>query len=176
MTLLVRTAGDPALLVSALREEIRAFAPSLPPPSVHTFRQHLRLAMLPQQIAAILLSALGLLAVTIALVGLYGIVAFDVAQRAREFGIRMALGAAATDVRRLVLANALRLVGIGILCGAPIAIAGAFMIRAFLMVPPVDPVAFLGVPFLLVLSAVVASYVPARRATAQDPAQTLRAH
>jgi predicted permease len=175
MQLLARTAGDPAVLVAALRAEIRALAPSLPPPWVHTFRQHLSQVALPQRVAALFLSGLGLLAVSIAVIGLYGIVAFGVAQRAREFGIRIALGAMAGDVRRLVMGDALRLVGIGIACGAPVAFGMAFLMRSFLMVPPVDPVPFLGVPVLLAGCALLASYAPARRATTQDPASALRA-
>ncbi|MCI0433520.1 MAG: ABC transporter permease, partial [Gemmatimonadetes bacterium] len=140
MVLLARTTGDPAALVAGLRDAIHAFAPSLPAPQVLTFRQHLALSTLPQRVGALLLSGLGLLAVVIAVIGLYGIIAFGVAQRAREFGIRMALGAAAADVRRLVTGNALRLVGIGIACGAPLALAAAFLMRSFLLVPPVDPV------------------------------------
>ena len=175
MTLLARTAGDPDVLVAALRAESRALAPSLPPPSVHTFRHHLLLATLPQRVAAVLLTGLGLLAVSIAAIGLYGLVAFGVAQRAREFGIRIALGAVAGDVRRLVMGDALRLVGIGIACGVPVSLAMAFLIRSFLMVPPIDAMTFLGVPVLLAGCALLASYAPARRATTQDPASALRA-
>lgn len=175
MALLARTAGDPDALVAALRESIRTLAPSLPAPEVRTFRHHVTLATLPQRVAAFLVSGLGLLAVGIAVIGLYGIVAFGVAQRAREFGIRMALGAAARDVRRMVVGGALRLVVIGIACGVPIALAAAILMHRFQLVPSIDPVPFLAVPALLAGCALLASHAPARRATAQDPAYTLRA-
>jgi predicted permease len=175
MVLLARTTGDADLLINALRNEVRALAPALPAPAIHTFARHMMLATLPQSIAAVLLSALGLFAVAIAIIGLYGLIAFGVAQRAREFGIRMALGAASSDVRRLVMNQALRLVGIGILCGAPVAVALAFVVRSFLNIAPLDPVPFIGVPLLLAVCAAVASYGPAQRATRQYPAATLRA-
>jgi predicted permease len=175
MKLLARAQDDPRVLAELLRGEIRALAPSLPAPTVQTFSRHSMEATLPQRVAALLLSVLGLLAVGIAAIGLYGIVAFGVAQRAREFGIRMALGAAASDVRRLVVGDALRLVGIGIVCGTPIALAMAFLIRQFLMVAPVDPVPFVGVPALLAACALLASHIPARRAMTQNPAVALRA-
>jgi predicted permease len=175
MTLLARTDADPALAIGALRDHVRATAPALPAPAIHTFAHHISLTALPQTIAAALLSALGIFAVGIAIIGLYGLVAFGVAQRGREFGIRMALGAATTDVRRLVMGQALRLIGIGVLCGAPIAVAVAFVMRSFLNIQPLDPVAFIGVPLLLAACAAIASYGPARRATQQHPAATLRA-
>jgi predicted permease len=175
MALFVRTASDPAALVATLRDATRALAPSLPPAEVRTFRQHMALATLPQRVAALLLSGLGLLAVGIAVIGLYGIIAFGVAQRAREFGIRMALGAAARDVRRMVVGGAVRLVVIGIVFGAPVALAAAFLMRRFTIVPAIDPLPFLGVPALLAGCALLASHAPARRAMAQDPASALRA-
>jgi ABC-type antimicrobial peptide transport system permease subunit len=87
----------------------------------------------------------------------------------------MALGATAPDVRRMVIRDGVRLVLIGIACGAPVAIALAFLIRQLLLVEPLDPVAFLVVPLLLTACAAVASYLPARRASARDPLVALRA-
>jgi ABC-type antimicrobial peptide transport system permease subunit len=130
--------------------------------------------MIPQRIAAVLLAVLGAFAIAIAVIGLYGIVAFGVVQRAREFGVRMALGAMAGDVRRLVLGDAVRTALLGILWGLPPAVAVAFVVSGFIMVRPIDPVAFLVVPLLLVAAAALAAYAPARRATRQDPATALR--
>jgi putative ABC transport system permease protein len=113
-------------------------------------------------------------AIAIAAIGLYGLVAFGVAQRAHEFGVRMALGALAGDVHRLVLGDALRLALIGIVAGLPVAAGVALLAGRFLVVRPVDPFAFLGVPMLLALCALLAAFAPARRATRQDPAATLR--
>jgi predicted permease len=173
--LLVRTAGDADAVVNELRSLVRTMDGALPPPSIQTFRQHMAAAMMPQRVAAALLSALGVFAVAIALVGLYGLVAFGVAQRTHEFGVRLALGAPTGSVRRLVLGDALRLTLVGILCGAPVAVAVALLAGRFLIVRPVDPVAFLGVPLLLAGAALLAGYAPARRATRQDPARALRA-
>ena len=175
MTLIARGRSDPGALAAAVRAAAREAAPTLPPPTVRTFRDHLSLARLPQRMAALVLSALGLLAVSIAVVGLYGLVAFTVARRAREFGIRVALGAGAGEVRRLVLGGTLRLTAIGIAFGAPVAVAAAVLMRPVLMTSPVDPVPFLGVPALLALSALLAGHAPARRAARQDPAVVLRA-
>jgi predicted permease len=175
MRLLARGQGDPRVLAEALRTEIRTLAPALPTVWVGTFRQHLGEATLPQRAAAVLLGGLGILAVSIAAIGLYGMVAFGVAQRAREYGIRMALGASGGDVRRLVMGYAFRLVAIGIAWGTPVAIAMAFLVRRFLLVPPIDPVPFVLVPALLAGCAFLASHAPARRAMTQDPAAALRA-
>ncbi|HSJ16352.1 MAG TPA: ABC transporter permease [Longimicrobiales bacterium] len=174
MTLVVRTAGDPERFAAALRTQLAGIAPAIAPPVVDTFRQHLALALLPQRVAAMLLSALGLLALAIAAVGLYGIIAFTVTQRAREFAIRIALGAAARQVRALVIRDALKLIGTGVLIGVPVAAALAMLVRGFLIVPPIDPLTYVAVALLLALCGLLASYAPARRATAQDPASTLR--
>jgi ABC-type antimicrobial peptide transport system permease subunit len=107
-------------------------------------------------------------------VGLYGLVAFTVARRPREFGIRIALGAAASDLRRLVLVDTLWLVGVGIACGAPLGLGAALLMGPFLMSPPFDPVPLLGVPALLAVCAILAGHFPARRASRQDPAVVLR--
>lgn len=175
MALLARATGEPELLASAVRRVGREIAPSLPVPAAETFRAHMAAALLPQRIAGVLLSLLGVFAIAIAVVGLYGLVAYGVTRRAREFGVRMALGALAGDVRRLVLGQSLRLVVIGILCGLPIAGAAAFLASGMLLVPPLDPIVFLGVSLLLAACGVLAGYAPARRATRQDPAAALRA-
>jgi predicted permease len=172
--LLVRSTADGVLVTDAVLNLVRSMDAALPPARAQTFRQHMDAAAVPQRIAAGLLSALGLFAIAIAAIGLYGLVAFGVTQRSREFGIRIALGAASTDVRGLVLRGALRLVVIGIVCGVPVAAAVALLVRSFLVVQPIDPVAFICVPLLLTGCALLAAYAPARRATRQDPAAALR--
>jgi hypothetical protein len=173
--LLVRSSADGMVVTDALLDLVRSLDPALPPAKAQTFRQHMAEAALPQRIAAGLLSALGIFAIGIAAIGLYGLVAFGVAQRSKEFGVRIALGAEPGDVRGLVLRGALRLVMIGIVCGVPVAAGVALLVRSFLVVPPIDPVAFIGVPVLLASCAVLAAYQPARRATRQDPSAALRA-
>ena len=94
--------------------------------------------------------------------------------RAGEFGVRIALGALAQDVRRMVLEQSLRLVVMGILCGLPVAVAVAFLVSGLIMVEPIDPVAFVVVPLVLPACAALAAYAPARWATRLDPARALR--
>ena len=174
MTVQIRTGIDPASLVPALRREVRAVAPNLPLPSITTLRQHIGIATLPQRIAAIMLAALGTLALAISVVGLYGVVAYAVTQRTREFGIRMALGALTTDVRTMVIRQGVTLALIGAAIGTVIAIILARLIRGMLLVPPVDAVTFIGVPLLLTIAAALASYFPARRATRVSPVTALK--
>ena len=174
MTVQIRTGGDPSALVPALRREVRAAAPNLPMPSITTLRQHIGLATLPQRIAAIMLAALGALALAISVVGLYGVVAYAVTQRTREFGIRMALGALTTDVRTMVIKQGVTLALIGTAIGTVIAIFLARLIRGMLLVPPVDAVTFIAVPLLLTAAAALASYFPARRATRVSPVTALK--
>jgi predicted permease len=175
MTLLLRTVGDPSTVVPGLRRELRDLAPGLPAPQVTTLREHVGVATLPQRIAAVLLGVLGFLALGIATVGLYGVVAYSVVQRTREFGIRMALGALASDVRRMVVTQGLRLGAIGIALGILVALPISRLIESFLIVGPVDPVTFVGVPLILVAASAAASYLSSRRATEVDPLTALRA-
>jgi predicted permease len=175
MTLHLRTGSDLAAVVRAVRAELRALVPGITPPEIITLRQHLGLLMMPQRIAAALLVVLGGLALLVAAVGLYGVIAYSVAQRTREFGVRMALGAVAADVSRMVLGQGLRVAAVGLLIGAGLAAALAWAIRGFLFVPPFDIPTFIAVPALLAATAAVATWIPARRATRTDPLVAIRA-
>ena len=124
---------------------------------------------------AALLAVFGLLALILASVGIYGVVAFSVSQRTSEFGIRLALGARPSDVLRLVLGQTLTLVA----AGATIGITGGLIVTRMVTnllygVSAGDPVTFVGMPLLLLLVALLASYLPARRATKIDPMISLR--
>jgi ABC-type antimicrobial peptide transport system permease subunit len=130
---------------------------------------------MPQRIAAAMLVVLGSLALLIAVVGLYGVVAYAVAQRTREFGIRMALGAVAGDVGRMVLLQGMRITAAGVIAGLAIGAGVAWAIRGFLLVPPFDPLTFALAPLLLAAAATLASWIPARRATRADPLEAIRA-
>ncbi|HEX6132432.1 MAG TPA: ABC transporter permease [Longimicrobiales bacterium] len=171
----VRTGSDPSPLVPALRNEIRALAPALPLPQITTLTQQVGMATLLQRIAGIVLGVLGGLAVAIATIGLYGVIAYSVAQRTREFGIRTALGAPAADVQYMVLRQGLRLALLGAAIGVVLALALARAIRSMLLVSPMDPVAIMAVVAVLIAAALVASWIPARRATRADPLLALRA-
>ncbi|HEX6308422.1 MAG TPA: FtsX-like permease family protein, partial [Longimicrobiales bacterium] len=171
----VRTGSDPAPLVPALRREIRTLASALPMPQITTLTQQVGMATLLQRIAGIVLGVLGALAIAIATIGLYGVIAYSVAQRTREFGIRTALGAAAADVQRMVLGQGLRLAAVGAAVGVALALVLARLIRTMLLVSPMDPVAVLGVVVVLLGATLLASWIPARRATRSDPLLALRA-
>ncbi len=172
--LVIRT--EPAAQVlPALRDRIRALDPRMALVGVETLEQHMQLPLFPAQAAGALLATFGALALALAVVGLYGVVSYSVSQRAREIGVRMALGARNADVLRLVLSQGLRLTLIGLGVG----FAGALVVSRVLAsvlygVSPTDPIAFGTVAFVLMLVALLASYVPARWATRVDPIRALR--
>jgi putative ABC transport system permease protein len=127
------------------------------------------------QLGAVLSGALGLLAALLAVVGLYGVMSFSVSQRTREMGVRMALGATRNDVVRLVVGQGPRLTLTGVAVGLVLALAFTHVIAAMLYgVKPTDVATFLGVSLLLSAVALVACYIPARRATKVDPLAALR--
>jgi ABC-type antimicrobial peptide transport system permease subunit len=138
-------------------------------------REHLGLALLPARAGGYVLGLFGLVGMTLASLGVWGLVAYSVRQREREIGVRMALGAGARDVERLVVGEALRPVGLGLAAGLPVAAGAAQLLSSFLYgVSPLDPVTFVGVPLALAAAALLASAVPARQATRIDPIQALR--
>jgi predicted permease len=175
MTLVVRTAGEPAALAGAVREQVRALDPNLPLAEVRTLEEQFDLSLLPARIAAWTLGGFGLLALALAGIGIYGVVSFSVAQRTREIGVRMALGAGRGDVLRLVMGEGLSVVGLGLAAGLALAFAATRVVEGFLYgVGATDPLTFVGVPLLLGAIAAGAGYLPARRATKVDPMEALR--
>lgn len=175
MTLIARTSGQPEKLAEAIRQEVASLDSELPVYGVKTMPQFLdRILSGPKSIAA-LATIFGLIALLMAAVGLYGVMSYSVAQRTREVGIRMALGARTGDVVRLVLKEGLILVSAGVGIGLVTAAAVSRLLGSFLYgISPTDAVTFITIPFVLVLVALVASYVPARRATRVDPMIALR--
>ena len=124
---------------------------------------------------AVLIGTFALLALVLAMVGVFGVLAYSVQQRTREFGVRIALGASATNVLGLVLGNAARVIGTGAVIGLVLAFAFAQSVAAFLFgVEPRDPVTFASVGVVLVVTALVASAVPALRAVRVDPVEAFR--
>jgi len=171
----VRTTGDPRGLLTAARREVAVAAPTWMIERPRTLEEHIGASLLPQRIAAGLLGAFGVVALLLAAVGLYGVVAFAVAQRTREIGIRVALGAQGGEVLGLMLRQGMTLAGIGLLVGVPLAFVGARLVSAFLVGSgAADPVVFVGAAGLLAFVTLVASYVPARRASRVDPVLALR--
>jgi predicted permease len=159
----------------ALPAIVNELDPMLPMMSPALMVDDMRIALLPAQLGASLLGAFGTLALLLASVGIYGVASYGVAQRTRELGIRSALGATARDVMRMILTQSLRTVSIGAAIGLVLALAVARLIASQLYgVRPTDPVTFIGMPIFLIGIAVLATLIPARRATRVDPIEALR--
>jgi ABC-type antimicrobial peptide transport system permease subunit len=174
MVLLARSAGDPRALLPSLAREARALDPELPL-EVNTMTEHLGLALLPQRIGAAVLGVFGVVAAMLAALGLYGVMSYVVSRRTAEIGIRMALGASARSVRMLVVRRALALTATGLALGLAGALAATRVLGAFLVdVSPTDPATLVAVAFLFTAVALLASWLPARRAAAVDPMRALR--
>jgi ABC-type antimicrobial peptide transport system permease subunit len=175
MDIVIRTSTDPASLTTAVRREVQALDASLPLYDVHTLRGAVDRSLGTRQLTNRLLLAFAVTALLLAAVGIYGVVALGVADRVREFGVRLALGAAPADVLRLVLRDGVRLVGAGVAIGLAAALGLARALEALLFgVQPLDPLTFAVVAAVLGTVALGACYLPARRATATDPLAALR--
>lgn len=171
----VRTGTDARALVSALRNEVQQIDPSLPVLNIQTLSERVENSLGGERSQATLLGSGGILALILAAIGLYGVMSYSVAQRTREIGIRMALGATRGNVKGLVLRQGVALVSAGVVLG----LGAAFVITRSLAsllfgVSAIDPITFGGTSALLIVVALVASYVPARRATKVDPIIALR--
>ncbi len=169
-----RTAGDPTELVGALRRELDAFEPDLQArPS--TVRESVEITLLPVSLGAKLLAGFGILAMLLAAVGLYGVIAYSVSRRVREIGIRIALGADYLGVVKLVVRRGMVLAAAGIVLGALAAASLSSLLQSVLYgISGVDPIAFGGAALLLLGVAFTANYIPARRAARVDPLVALR--
>jgi predicted permease len=171
----VRTEGTPERLLPAVQRELRTIDPSLPIFEALPLSDYIGAAWFPQKVAAVLLSVLSALALVLAALGLFSVMAYTVSQRTQEIGIRMALGARITDVMRLVVAQGLglALLGIGIGLGGSFALT-PLMASQLPGVSPTEPLIFFAVSILLVLVAVAACWLPAHRAAKVDPMAALR--
>jgi putative ABC transport system permease protein len=175
MALVVRTASDPKAFIETIRREILAIDPEQPIYDVSSMVDVVSRSVFLPRISMLLLGAFALTALLLAVVGIYGVVSYSVTQRTRELGVRMALGAAAGDTLRLVLGRSLRLVAVGTVCGLVASFAVTRVMSGLLYdVSPLDPLVFGGVSVLLAAAGLVASLVPARRATRVDPIVALR--
>jgi predicted permease len=175
MTLVVRAPSGGASVVAGVRQAVKEIDPRVPLYNVRTIEQHLTWAFWAQNMAASLAAAFGLLALALAAVGLYGVVAYTVASRTHEIGIRVALGAQARDVLRIVLGQGMALTLVGLAAG----LVGAFLLARLLAsllygISPADPATYILVALLLAAVALVACLIPARRATKVDPMVALR--
>ena len=171
----IRTAADPAAVAGALRAVMHDTNSAIPEVEIHTMPGLVQESLHSDYFVARLASAFGLLAVVLAGVGLYGIMAFTVARRTRDIGIRMTLGASPRLILRQVLRETLILMLIGIAVGFPIALAGTRLIRTMLFgLGAADPIALVATCVILAAIAAAASYIPARRASQVDPMVALR--
>jgi putative ABC transport system permease protein len=174
--LVVRTTRDPVQVATALKVAVHAFDPDLPVASIATMEERLATSVKPRRVQTVLLGVFAALALSMAIVGIYGVMAYSVSGRRREIGIRMALGADASAVRNLVLREGLLWAALGTTLGLAAALALASVLSSLLYgVKPRDPATMGGVTLLLVIVAMLACYLPARRAAKLDAMKTLRA-
>jgi len=175
LTLVVRTSGDPSPMISAVRSTLRAIDPDIALHDVETLDTTISHSVATPRFQAVLITSFGAIALLLAAIGLYALIAYQVQQRTNEIGIRMALGATTVEVAGLVLRRAATLTVTGVAIG----LAGAFAMRKFLsavlfQISATDPAIYLSVPLLLGVIVLVATYLPARRAMRVDPAVALR--
>jgi predicted permease len=170
----VHTAGDPETVLPAVKQQMRTLDRNLVLDS-ESAGATVRASMWPQRLSADLLAIFGGLALLLAAIGIYGVIAYSVHQRGREMGIRIALGASVHDVQRLVVGEGMRLVAMGVVAGTVVALATTSNLKSMLFaVGERDAMTFILVPSILGLVAVFACWIPARRATRTDPSIALR--
>jgi ABC-type antimicrobial peptide transport system permease subunit len=170
MILVARTSINPERAFHGVQAVVSSLETRMPMFDVKTFEEHIGVSLYLQRMAATLLSIFGLLALSLASLGLYGVMAYSVSQRPRELGIRISVGAKRIDVLKLILEQTFILAGIGIAGGLLTAIAvKRFASNLLYRISPADPPTFALIAVLLLLVSLVAGYFPARRATRIDP-------
>jgi predicted lysophospholipase L1 biosynthesis ABC-type transport system permease subunit len=173
----IRTPGDPASMVPEIGRVIHNTAPALPIFEVKTLQQALYSpnGLLLYQVAATLAGIMGSLGLILAVIGVYGVLAYIVSQKTNEIGIRMALGAQRLDVLKTIYRHGLWIVGIGLTLGVVASVFVARLLHSMIVVSPTDPTTYVGVSATLIVVALSACYIPARRAMHIEPMQALRA-
>ncbi|HJP93209.1 MAG TPA: ABC transporter permease [Pyrinomonadaceae bacterium] len=181
VTLMVNTAGEPGNLLAAVRNTIHELDPNMPVGDIQTLDQYLSVGLYPFRMLAVVMGACGAMALLLATLGIYGLVSYSVAQRTREVGIRMALGALQKDILGLMIKQGMVLVIAGLAIGLLLAILLTRLLTSSLVeldlpfpVSATDSLTFVSVTMLLALVALVACYIPARRAAKVDPIVALR--
>ncbi len=176
VTVLARTSGSAEQTTAQLLDLLRTMDPETPIIESKTMKEHLSVMLIPARLSAFLSTLFGALAVGLAVIGLYGVVSYAVAQRRREMGIRMSLGATRRSVVGLAVGGGMKLVALGGIIGLSLAFLATRVLRGFLFgIAPLDPVVFLAVPTVLGVVALLAAYLPARRASRVDPVRALKA-
>jgi putative ABC transport system permease protein len=175
LSVVLRTAGDPALQTAALRSALAEIDPNQPLVKVRTMEENMATTVAQPRFRTWLIGILAMLALVLAAVGVYGVMSYTVTQRTSEIGVRVALGAQPKDVFRIIVGQGLRLALFGVGVGLAAALVLTRLLQSFLFgISAYDPVTFIAVSLLLTLVAVAASYFPARRATRVDPMIALR--
>ena len=175
MILVARTASEPEKMFHAILTEVAALDPEMPMFDTRTLEEHIGVSLFLQRMAATLLSIFGVLALSLAALGLYGVMAYTVSQRTRELGIRISVGAKQWEILTLILEEGLMLSIIGMVAGVAIALAVTRLSAHLLYgVSAADPLTFAVVALLLLVVATAAAYFPALRATKVDPVIALR--
>ncbi len=173
--LIVHATADPVRLTNAIKGQILAVDPDQPVSSVKSMEELLASSIGKERVSLLLLGLFAGLALLLAVIGIYGVLAYSVLQRAQELGVRIALGAQSRDILRLVIGQGVALAISGVLIGTVAALALTRAMRSLLFeVSPTDPLAFILIAFLLLAAALAASALPAWRATRVDPMQALR--
>lgn len=171
----MRTEADPEVVLGTVRDEVQALNTDIPITNVSTIDQIFAQGLFAPRMGAALLGLFGLLALVLAAIGIYGVMAYSVSQRTHEIGIRMALGAAGQDVVRMLVRQGLTLTGIGLGVGLVAAFFVTRLAGSLLYgISATDPLTFAGVVVILGMVGLAACYIPARRATHIDPLDALR--
>ena len=173
--MVVRATGDPAVNADRIRKALQQVDPELPVTKIATFRENVGRTMLRERMMTVLSVSFGVLAVLLACVGLYGLMSYSLARRTKEFGIRIALGARSSQVFGFVLREVLALLVAGLLIGIPLVLGGTrFAASQLYGIGARDPRMIVAAAVVLALIALLAGFVPARRATRVDPMISLR--
>jgi putative ABC transport system permease protein len=175
MTLHVRTIGDPDTVLAAVRSQVQSLNRSVALTNVQTIGAVFAQGLWAPRMGAVLLSLFGAIALILATVGIYGVIAYSVGQRTREIGVRIALGAQPRDVRRLIIGEGMLLAAAGSAIGIIVALLSGRLFSTLLYdISPSDPLTFAAVTILLTIVALLACYIPVQRALRIDPTAALR--
>jgi ABC-type antimicrobial peptide transport system permease subunit len=175
MNVVVRGSGDPAGLAPAVKQQVHEIDRDLPLYNVITMQQRVDLSLARRRCAMLLLALFAFTSLTLATIGIYGVLAYLVGQGTREIGIRMALGATRSSILRLVVGRGVLLTLSGVACGVTGALLLTRLMRSLLFgVTASDPLTFFVIPLLLILISLLATIIPAHRASEIDPAECLR--